>query len=250
MYVEYNWTTDYIVQINPVVDPDSGEINRGISTGKIVSQYVFEWIMRDLGWKLVNDLESSFNSLVRDKPMVESTEVIFVGVGHKYLLDLMKSEFAIRSLSGANQETVLNLSHIKEMSDYKVQEGLDNSKYYRALTSILPGVDSFVLELDEDKKRITGVVLFRFVITERCPINPGFLKHLWSLETIDKTIKWKFIFVVPERKGRLFYTQEESKEFEERLQIWETESDVWSERVEQFVLKVPQKSLWDAMRKK
>ncbi|KAL5476558.1 SQS1_3 [Sanghuangporus weigelae] len=114
-----------------------------------------------------------------------------------------------------------------------LKKDIKSFAYYRPLSTRLPGVDSFALELDSEK-RTSGVVLFQFTVADRHPIKTGFVNQLWKVDAVNK-VKWKLVFIVPEK---------EAKDLTEQPWTPASQAGRWRQRVDQYVLGVDDKVLW------
>ncbi|KAL5525449.1 SQS1_6 [Sanghuangporus sanghuang] len=225
--------SSYLVEINPSVDA-IGQCDRCDMTSKIISKAIVEMLMDQRKIEMAASMEKKFHMLMNVQATRSAAGLLFEGAGHRWLFKSRMSTFRIRSLSNPNQKIDLNLSHLSEMVDFSgLKKDIKSFAYYRPLSTRLPGVDSFALELDS-KKRTSGVILFQFTVADRHPIKTGFVNQLWKVDAVNK-VKWKLVFIVPEK---------EANDLTEQPWTPASQAGRWRQRVDQYVLGVDDKALW------
>ncbi|KAL5484750.1 SQS1_5 [Sanghuangporus weigelae] len=225
--------SSYLVEINPSVDA-TGQCDRSDMTSRIISKAIVDMLMEQRRSEMAAAMERNFHMLMSVQATRSAAGLLFEGAGHRWLYKSRMSTFRIRSLSNPKQMIDLNLSHLSKMVDFSgLKKDIKPFAYYRPLSTRLPGVDSFALELDSEK-RTSGVVLFQFTVADRHPIKTGFVNQLWKVDAVRK-VKWKLVFIVPEK---------EAKDLTEQPWTPASQAGRWRQRVDQYVLGVDDKVLW------
>lgn len=220
-----------LVTINPV--EAEGIINRRRITTRIASKYIYEKMTEAAGKVLVNSFGMHFNFLFKNDEARSASSILFEGAGHPFMYKSRSQPIPILSLSG-HSDSVLKLNHITAINhfdpaDIDKFDKLNASRYYKPNTHILPGIDSFFLEVD-DNRTVINPVFFQFTTSLSHTTSPKFLETMWV-----KSPKWKLVFVVPKALVPNF-----------KEQSWEPAKAqmLWSKRVDQYVLGVDTSQLW------
>ncbi|KAL5526986.1 SQS1_4 [Sanghuangporus sanghuang] len=229
--------SSFLVEINPMRDPQSARYDRSIPSGSIISQAILELIIEQAEIEIASEMQRSYETLMRHQGTRTAAGLLFEGAGHRWLLRACKSLLTAASLSFPGETVALNLSHLDKTFDFGKIENIDTTKYYRPLSSRLAGVDSFAVTVDTEG-HATEVVLFQFTVSVDHPIKTGFVKALWEINHLSD-LKWRYIFIVPE---------DEASGLTEQPWAPASEADTWKRRVAQYVLGVNTEELYASLR--
>ncbi|KAL5480221.1 SQS1_1 [Sanghuangporus weigelae] len=230
--------SSFLVEINPMTDPQSAQCDRSIPSGSIISQAILELIIEQAEIEIASEMKRSYETLMRHQGTRTAAGLLFEGVGHRWLLKACKSLLTVDSLSSPGETVALNLSHLDKTFDFGKVENIDTTKYYRPLSSRLAGVDSFAVTVDPEG-HATEVILFQFIVSVDHPIKTGFVKALWGTNHLSD-LKWRYIFIVPE---------DEASGLTEQPWAPASEASTWKRRIDQYVLGVNTKELYASLRK-
>lgn len=242
-YAFKNDTSSALVQMNPRTDKDM-KLDRSTMFGQINSGYILEKLLELKKQAVVDTFGYTFNKLFTTDVTRNASGVLFEVAGHRHLLASCANPLDIRRLSTDSPQMKLDLRHVQktwhfDRRDIKPFSEHDPKYYCRPLVGNLVGFDAFALEVDGDQCPI-AVVFFQFTTSTDHPIKTTFFEKLWiKHQFAKKMVKWKFIFVVP---------QVIESEYVAQPLTPPSAGQKWEEEVEQYVLGVDMKKVWDGLR--